>query len=442
MSTGNSYQNSTHNTEDEEDGEFMDFELEWSEEQANRSRSSYAFYSDIFNLVIGSRPQNKRLPDAEDYYGKQAGGRSKLRASAQKISDSIKQSHDRVLLKLNRKETKQLTEKIAFVLGVSIIWICAFIVGKYPQHISLWYSLHSIVLLTIRWFTYKRQSLHYFCFDLCYFVNFLTLWWLYISPQSQVLYMAVFCLSQGPVLWAILAWRNSLVFHSLDKVTSLFIHIAPSITVYTLRWMDDNSVSSVSHESASFSNSSDIAHDISEHLTHGSNPLSQQQHMPFLASMIYSLLYYILWQTLYVIGIYIAKQDKVLNGARITSYSWLLDPSRNQKSKNLMYVLCTLPATSGSSTTAAPQSPSDDSRYVHFKQQALFIFWQFMYAILTLMPTCLFYSSFYLHSAFLIIVLTISIWNGACYYVDVFSRRGVAHSNHQSHNAAKEAHID
>ena len=34
---------------------------------------------------------------------------------------------------------------------------------------------------------------------------------------------------------SIATWRNSLVFHSVDKVTSLFIHIYPPFMLTTLR---------------------------------------------------------------------------------------------------------------------------------------------------------------------------------------------------------------
>src|SRR4051794_7827254 len=33
----------------------------------------------------------------------------------------------------------------------------------------------------------------------------------------------------GPLAWAIVTWRNSMVFHSLDKITSMFIHITPTL---------------------------------------------------------------------------------------------------------------------------------------------------------------------------------------------------------------------
>ncbi len=33
----------------------------------------------------------------------------------------------------------------------------------------------------------------------------------------------------GYLTWAIVAMRNSLVFHDLDKITTLFMHISPAL---------------------------------------------------------------------------------------------------------------------------------------------------------------------------------------------------------------------
>ena len=33
-----------------------------------------------------------------------------------------------------------------------------------------------------------------------------------------------------------MAWRNSLVFHSLDKTTSVYLHVLPAVVSYVWRW--------------------------------------------------------------------------------------------------------------------------------------------------------------------------------------------------------------
>lgn len=39
----------------------------------------------------------------------------------------------------------------------------------------------------------------------------------------------------GPIASAIITWRNSMVFHSLDKVISLFIHMYPPVVLTVIK---------------------------------------------------------------------------------------------------------------------------------------------------------------------------------------------------------------
>ena len=52
---------------------------------------------------------------------------------------------------------------------------------------------------------------------------------LILFPQAN------YILCMGPLMFALIVWRNSLVFHSLDKLTSFFLHSFPPITVHLLR---------------------------------------------------------------------------------------------------------------------------------------------------------------------------------------------------------------
>lgn len=44
----------------------------------------------------------------------------------------------------------------------------------------------------------------------------------------------------GPLSWACLALHNGLVFHSIEKTASLFIHFTPTMVAWTLRWFPDD----------------------------------------------------------------------------------------------------------------------------------------------------------------------------------------------------------
>ena len=72
--------------------------------------------------------------------------------------------------------------------------------------------------------------------DFCYFLNASVLLQSLTCSMSSdggfcsAWFKSNYMLSHGPIAVAILAWQNSLVFHSLDKMTSFFIHIMPVIS--------------------------------------------------------------------------------------------------------------------------------------------------------------------------------------------------------------------
>ncbi len=100
------------------------------------------------------------------------------------------------------------------------------------------YSLFqkTIILLSYRWYSYKMIKNHYFMFDFCYYTNFLLLVYIWSPWQLGILFPILFGLCNGPLLWSVLLWRNSLVPHSVDKMTSLLLHLSPALTTWGLKW--------------------------------------------------------------------------------------------------------------------------------------------------------------------------------------------------------------
>jgi hypothetical protein len=178
------------------------------------------------------------------------------------------------------------------------------------------------------------------------------------------------------------------VFHSLDKVTSVFIHIFPALVTYVIRWMPELASSTSVPIMTSYRNERFPA-------LGGDNQMSLKE------CMIISTAVYIIWQTLYFIFIMVQRREKVEKGLRMTSYSWLLDDRHGKKGfiQKASFAL-------GS----------------QYKLQ-MFMFLQLTYNLFTVFPTVFLYRHFKLHSVFLIIMFAASVWNGASYYIEVFSRR-------------------
>ena len=100
----------------------------------------------------------------------------------------------------------------------------------------IWYTAQGCYLLPLRFYQYKKRAWHYFLFDLCYYVTILNFIFIWFLPANPSLFIACYCLSHGSLASAVITWRNSLVFHDQDKVTSLFVHIYAPLSFTVIRY--------------------------------------------------------------------------------------------------------------------------------------------------------------------------------------------------------------
>ncbi|KAI0301270.1 hypothetical protein BC826DRAFT_988459 [Russula brevipes] len=190
-------------------------------------------------------------------------------------------------------------EKISFFFGVMSLVFSALMFGLAPQYVHISYTLQLLCLLPYRFYKYKKLQWHYFLFDLCYYVNIINFVFIWILPHSPSLFVACYCLSHGAVASAIITWRNSLVFHDSDKVTSLFIHIYPPFTFTVIR-----------------------------HFYEGAEErfpaLKELPHLQPWRALLMSSAIYLVWQFLYWKLVYVDRRKKVESGQRTTSLHWML----------------------------------------------------------------------------------------------------------------------
>lgn len=89
------------------------------------------------------------------------------------------------------------------------------------------YTLSLPPLMLIRWFQYKKRKWTYFMLDFCYVADLLLWINMIFLPQSKYLFLVIFSVGCGPLAGAVIMYRNSLVFHSIDKFSSAYIRTFP-----------------------------------------------------------------------------------------------------------------------------------------------------------------------------------------------------------------------
>lgn len=137
----------------------------------------------------------------------------------EKYKKRMRESVDRLGKRWNDTKAVTAREKLSFIAGVLNIFISGYLIGAHPELFYVWFTVQLCYFMPIRYYTYRRRGYHYFLADLCYFVNFLLLLSIWVAPQSKRLFISTYCLAYGNNAVAIAMWRNSMVFHSLDKIT-------------------------------------------------------------------------------------------------------------------------------------------------------------------------------------------------------------------------------
>ncbi|KAJ3070557.1 hypothetical protein HDU98_006466 [Podochytrium sp. JEL0797] len=260
------------------------------------------------------------------------------------------------------------------------------------KHILTFYWWTFGPLMIVRYVDFHRRKWHYFILDFCYFTNSILFYFLTWDPTNKYIFNALFVWCNGPVMWAIVMWRNGLVFHSFSHITSIHIHIVPSVVTYVLRWIPTPEA---------------LASDLC---------VAKDCTMSWLEVFNAPIALYLLWQSLYLIKTEWIDRKKLAADTEIgTSLRQLL----------VLYEKHPL----GKFATA--YGPSFTT--------AMFVIMQLIYTAIVSVPTYFFYQYQWLHLTFIIFITTMSVWNGAGYYIFKLSRNNSDPNNVPDNPAPTEA---
>jgi hypothetical protein len=295
----------------------------------------------------------------------------------------MRESVDRLGKRWNDTKVVTMREKVSFICGVMNVLISGYLIGGYPEYFPHWYTAQLLYFMPIRFYTYHRRGYHYFLADLCYFVNFLCFLSIWVFPQSKRLFISTYCLAYGNNAIAIAMWRNSMVFHSFDKVTSLFIHIMPCVMLHCVVHLTPMDMLQQQYPAI---------------WTIKTSIPGSKEHYSLFDMTLWSTIPYAVWQLSYHFGITVRRREKIAAG-RPTSFTWL------RKSYSKAWI--------GKIVLSLPNS----------LQEPAFMLIQYVYAVATMLPCPLWFRYHYASAAFLMGVFCLSTYNGATYYIDVFGKR-------------------
>ena len=215
--------------------------------------------------------------------------------------------------------------------------------------------------------------------------------------------MVCFSFAEGPLAWALIVWRCSLVFSSLDKIVSVLIHLLPGLVFFTIRWWNPATFEAMHPEGTA---------------RRPTWPYIEDKSYLWTWLFLVPLVAYTLWQVLYFLIVNVLRRQRLLRDPEVmTSYREL--SKKAQKANNIWWRLSGL--------------LGDQNRML------MYIFLQGIFTVATMALTVPIFLSYELHVVFQILKVSASIWNGGSFLLEVMPRQAILKEKKKSEMQPVEA---
>ncbi|KAL7189211.1 hypothetical protein ACSBR1_038965 [Camellia fascicularis] len=330
--------------------------------------------------------RSKKVAQTKEMLSKQA-VKSKEILSKQAVKSKEILSKQAVKIAHQAEEHERFINKVTHFCGVLGFGAFCFILGARPQDIPYVYCLFYFIFVPLRWIYYRFKKWHYYLLDFCYYANTIFLITLLFYPKNEKLFMVCFSFAEGPLAWALIVWRCSLVFSSVDKLVSVLIHLLPGIVFFTIRWWDPAFFAAMHPEGT-----------------------AQRASWPYVESKSYlwtwlflvPLAAYTIWQILYFFVVNVLRRQRLLRDPEVmTSYREL--SKKAEKANNMWWRLSGLLG-------------EQNRLFMYILLQALF-------TVATMALTVPIFLSYRLSVIFQILKVSATTWNGGSFLLDVMPRQ-------------------
>ncbi|GMI84308.1 hypothetical protein like AT5G35460 [Hibiscus trionum] len=322
--------------------------------------------------------------------------KTKEMLSKQAVQTKEMLSKQAVKIAKQAEEHERFINKVTHLLGVLGFGGFCFLLGARPQDIPYVYCVFYVTFVPLRWIYYRFKKWHYYLLDFCYYANTIFLVDLLLYPKNEKFFMICFSFAEGPLAWALIVWRCSLVFSSVDKIISVLIHLLPGIVFFTIRWWNPATFEAMHPEGTSH---------------RFSWPYVEDKSYLWTWLFVVPLAAYTLWQVLYFLIVNVLRRQRLLRDPEVmTSYREL--SKKAQKANNIWWRLSGL--------------LGDQNRLF------MYILLQAIFTVATMALTVPIFLSYELHAIFQILKVSASVWNGGSFLLEVLPRQVIVKEKKKS----------
>ncbi|KAH6761646.1 membrane protein [Perilla frutescens var. hirtella] len=344
---------------------------------------------------------NEEIMEVEDSNGDSYGNKVKQRfrdpskkvaqtkemLSKQAVQTKEILSKQAIKIAKQAEEHERFINKVTHLLGVLGFGGFCFILGARPQDVRYLYCVFYVIFVPLRWIYYRYKKWHYYLLDFCYYANTIFLIMLLCYPTKEKLFMVCFSFAEGPLAWALIIWRCSLVFNSMDKIVSVFIHLLPGLVFFTIRWWDPVFFEAMHPEGTA---------------RKATWPYAENKLYLWTWLFFVPLVAYVIWQLLYFLIVNVLRRQRFLRDPEVmTSYREL--SKKAQKANNMWWRLSGV--------------LGDQNRMF------MYILLQAMFTVATTALTVPIFLSYELHVTFQLLKVSATVWNGGNFLLEVMPRQ-------------------
>lgn len=275
----------------------------------------------------------------------------------------------------NESKWVKRRDEVVYFFGVVTVVLLSFFTGGHQWLMPIIYTVKFPLLYLTRIIIFFHRHWGYFLLDYCYFANFALLWYVW-HGKSENLFISLYCIARGPLAVSTMIFRNALVFHSLDYITSCYIHILPILVTFCLRWYTGGSKDFF------------IDYDIRRERL-GPEDLTWTFVVPMITYLAWGA-FFLSWSSL----VCPVPEDP----SYLTIFRYLVKSKRGA-----LHFLTKV----GGGGLEGP----------------LYCLLNVVFAALSLLPAILHYNYQWLDFVWLAVVASAAIWNGGTYVIQVFSRK-------------------
>lgn len=273
---------------------------------------------------------------------------------------------------LNKAKVWRTIDKLGYTCGTVMIIAFTFLMGRYPNDkLFIFVSFLLPVLILCRFFYYCTLGYHWFLADFCYFTNYAMIYFLWYGTHDQFWFLTCFVFANGPLAFAVMMFRNSLVYHEIDKLTSLSIHAIPMCIMTHIRWY------TIPHQA-------NLPANEQRFLAIPEPVDAKEWAIMFLGK---PMMFYLIWAVIYYIFNFVIAAKTIKEKNYTTLYSHV------------------------------------QSGYSWIKSPMMFMFLHLLMSFSTVLLATACFQFYWLNIGLNAMYLLYSFWSGGSYYIEAFSRK-------------------